>query len=256
MRLNPRPRPACGTYPFVRLDEAQARRLAARGVDVIDFGIGEPREETPRVHPRGARRRARADRLDLPDAPTGCPSCARRSPPGSRGASARALDPDTEVVPTLGSKEAIFRLAQVVGGRRRGRRHRRPATRCPSAARCSPAREVVELPLRAERGLLPDLDARRTGTRVRAAVAQLPEQPDRRDARRSSSTSAPRRSRASTTSCSPPTRPTPSSTSAASRRPRRSQLADRTNVARVQHAVQALVDARLPLGLRGRRPAS
>jgi acetylornithine aminotransferase len=33
-------------YPFVRL--AEARRAAeARGVDVIDFGIGAPREETP-----------------------------------------------------------------------------------------------------------------------------------------------------------------------------------------------------------------
>ena len=34
------------TYPFVRLTEA-ARQLAASGVDVINFGIGEPREETP-----------------------------------------------------------------------------------------------------------------------------------------------------------------------------------------------------------------
>ena len=42
----PGPRPACGTYPFVRLDEAKAAALA-RGIDVIDFGAGEPREETP-----------------------------------------------------------------------------------------------------------------------------------------------------------------------------------------------------------------
>ena len=34
------------TYPFVRLTEAK-RRLLARGVDLIDFGMGEPREETP-----------------------------------------------------------------------------------------------------------------------------------------------------------------------------------------------------------------
>lgn len=34
------------TYPFVRLTEAK-RRLAAEGVEVIDFGIGEPREITP-----------------------------------------------------------------------------------------------------------------------------------------------------------------------------------------------------------------
>ena len=33
-------------YPFVRLTEAK-RRLLAAGADLIDFGIGEPREETP-----------------------------------------------------------------------------------------------------------------------------------------------------------------------------------------------------------------
>ena len=34
------------TYPFVRLDEAKAA-AQARGLEVIDFGAGEPREETP-----------------------------------------------------------------------------------------------------------------------------------------------------------------------------------------------------------------
>ena len=33
------------TYPFVRLTDAK-RELVASGVDVVDFGIGEPREDT------------------------------------------------------------------------------------------------------------------------------------------------------------------------------------------------------------------
>src|SRR5205814_9246623 len=33
-------------YPFVRLTQARNERLA-RGEQVVDFGIGEPREETP-----------------------------------------------------------------------------------------------------------------------------------------------------------------------------------------------------------------
>jgi aspartate/methionine/tyrosine aminotransferase len=36
---------ATGTYPFVRLEQAK-RRLAAEGVELIDFGKGDPREET------------------------------------------------------------------------------------------------------------------------------------------------------------------------------------------------------------------
>ncbi|MEA2126286.1 MAG: N-succinyldiaminopimelate aminotransferase, partial [Solirubrobacteraceae bacterium] len=34
------------TYPFVRLTDAK-RELITRGVPVIDFGVGEPREDTP-----------------------------------------------------------------------------------------------------------------------------------------------------------------------------------------------------------------
>ena len=34
-----------GTYPFVKLEEAK-RRLAAQGVELIDFGKGDPREPT------------------------------------------------------------------------------------------------------------------------------------------------------------------------------------------------------------------
>src|SRR6266536_2202103 len=49
-----------GTYPFVKLDEAK-RRLRAEGVELIDFGKGDPREPTdPRI------RRALADVLQLP----------------------------------------------------------------------------------------------------------------------------------------------------------------------------------------------
>ena len=52
------------SYPFVRLTDAK-RDLLARGVPVIDFGVGEPREDTPafiREAPHGG---ARAE-VDLP----------------------------------------------------------------------------------------------------------------------------------------------------------------------------------------------
>ncbi len=102
---------ATGTYPFVQLEQAK-RRLAAEGVDLIDFGKGDPREPTdPMI------RNALADSLteistyplaeglpELREAVAGW--CERRF--------GVDLDPATEIVPTYGSKEAIFLLAQVV----------------------------------------------------------------------------------------------------------------------------------------------
>jgi acetylornithine aminotransferase len=67
------------------------------------------------------------------------------------------LDPTTQIVPTLGSKEAIFHMAQVVGGSR----VLVTSPGYPVAARGAlfAGRAVEALPLVAERGFLPDLDA-------------------------------------------------------------------------------------------------
>ena len=156
------------TYPFLRLTEAK-RQLVARGVPVLDFGIGEPREETPRFI-REALAAAVEPRSTYPSA-EGLPElraavaawCARRF-----GAH---LDPDTEVIPTLGSKETIFHLPQVLEGEL-------VVTTTPSypvAARGAAfaGREVLELPLEAERGFLPDLDGVPAETWDRTAILWL-----------------------------------------------------------------------------------
>lgn len=156
------------TYPFVRLTEAK-RALAARGVPVLDFGIGEPREETPgfirealaaAVQPRSTYPLAEG-LAELRDAVAAW--CARRF-----GA---VLDPEAEVIPTLGSKEAIFHLAQVLGGDLVVT----TAPGYPVAARGAAfaGREVLELPLLAERGFLPDLGAVPDATWARTAVLWL-----------------------------------------------------------------------------------
>ena len=100
-----------GTYPFVKLDEAK-RRLRSEGVELIDFGKGDPREPTdPRI------RAALADSLtEISSYPLA------EGLPELRAAVSRwcgrrfgvALDPDTEIVPTYGSKEAIFLLALAI----------------------------------------------------------------------------------------------------------------------------------------------
>src|SRR5436309_15187222 len=104
------------SYPFVRLEEAR-RRLVAAGVEVIDFGKGDPTEPTdPMI------RQALVDAL-----PERSPYPLAQGLPELREAAARwcatrfgaEVDPATEIVPTYGSKEAIFSLAQVLDTARR-----------------------------------------------------------------------------------------------------------------------------------------
>jgi succinyldiaminopimelate transaminase len=156
------------TYPFVRLVEAK-RRLADAGVQVIDFGVGEPREATP-AFIREALVRAldpistypQADGLaELRTAIAGW--LARRF--GAR------LDPERHVVPTFGSKEAVFHMAQVVAGSVVV--VPQPAYPVYERGAAFAGREVVELPLRAQDGFLPDLDAVPAEVWRRAAILWL-----------------------------------------------------------------------------------
>jgi acetylornithine aminotransferase len=157
MRLNP-VLTGMATYPFVRLDEAKAAALA-RGVQVIDFGAGEPREETPAFIRRAVAEAIEAEPVSGYPKAEGLPElraaiaawCERRF-----GAS---LDPGTQVIPTLGSKEAIFSLAQVVGGPGARVAVTSPGYPVPARGAAFAGAEVTELVLDAEHGWLPDLDA-------------------------------------------------------------------------------------------------
>jgi succinyldiaminopimelate transaminase len=99
------------TYPFVRLEGAR-RELLAKGVEVIDFGKGDPNEPTDPIIrkalvdavPERAPYPLAAGLTELREAAAGW--CGRRF--------GVELDPDIEIIPTLGSKEAVFSLAQVL----------------------------------------------------------------------------------------------------------------------------------------------
>ena len=158
------------TYPFVRLEEAR-RRLEAEGVEVIDFGKGDPNEPTdPRI--RQALVDNLAERSGYPLA-QGLPELRRAAADWCRRRFGVELDPDREIVPTLGSKEAIFSLAQVLVDPRSAKR----LVACPEPgypvyergalfARAEP----LFLPLREEHGFLPDLDAVDAETWERVAI--------------------------------------------------------------------------------------
>ena len=99
------------TYPFVRLNEA-ARRVEARGVDVIDFGTGDPREPTSPLI-RQALVDGLRERMGYPAA-SGLPELRQAIAAWAQRRFGATLDPESEVIPTLGSKEAIFSFALVV----------------------------------------------------------------------------------------------------------------------------------------------
>jgi succinyldiaminopimelate transaminase len=144
------------TYPFVRLEEAR-RRLLERGVEVIDFGKGDPNEPTdPMI--RQALIDALPERAPYPLA-AGLPelreACARWC--GTRFGV--ELDPSAEIVPTYGSKEAIFSLAQVLDAKDRTVVYCEPAYPVYERGALFAGAHIETLPLRREQGFLPDLDA-------------------------------------------------------------------------------------------------
>jgi acetylornithine aminotransferase len=147
-----------GTYPFVRIERAK-REAAAAGLEILDFGQGDPREPTdPMI--RQALVDALEERMGYPKA-EGLPElreaiagwCERRF--GVR------LDPDREVIPTYGSKEAIFSFAQLMVDPR-GTRDTvvvtEPGYPVPARGALFAGARVLVLPLLEANGFLPDLE--------------------------------------------------------------------------------------------------
>jgi len=140
-----------GTYPFTRLDDAKAAG-AARGADLIDFGVGEPREETP-AFLRAALRDAIGPLAPYPKA-VGLPELRAAIAGWAERRTGRALDPEAEIIPTLGAKEVVFHLPQLLAGAA-------VATTSPGypvggrGARFA-GKASVTLPLSPEHGWLPD----------------------------------------------------------------------------------------------------
>jgi acetylornithine aminotransferase len=156
------------TYPFVRLTEAKQRLLEA-GLPVIDFGMGEPREHTP-AFIREALVRALDPLSKYPTADGLPPLRAAIAAWVERRFGVR-LDPGGEIVPTLGSKEAVFHLAQVLDGELVV--VPQPAYPVYERGAVFAGKQVHELPLRAADGFLPDLDAVPADVWRRTAVLWL-----------------------------------------------------------------------------------
>jgi succinyldiaminopimelate transaminase len=147
------------SYPFVRLEEAR-RALVAQGIDVIDFGKGDPNEPTDPII-RQALIDALHERSPYPLA-QGLPELRAAAADWCMRRFGVRLDPDTEIVPTYGSKEAIFSLAQVLIDPQADQRvvtYCEPAYPVYERGALFAGAEVHTLPLLRENDFLPDLDA-------------------------------------------------------------------------------------------------
>jgi succinyldiaminopimelate transaminase len=161
---------ATGTYPFVRLEEAK-RRLAAQGVELIDFGKGDPREETDPLI-----RRALVESIEpLSSYPLaeGLPELRESVAGWCKRRFGVELDPNEEVIPTYGSKEAIFHLAQVVLDRDGDKSlvlSTEPGYPVYDRGALFAGADVERLPLLEDNGFLPDVNAIGEETWARTAI--------------------------------------------------------------------------------------
>ena len=162
-----------GTYPFVKLEEAK-RRLTAQGTDLIDFGKGDPMEPTdPAI--RDALVAGLEERMGYPLA-EGLPELREAIAGWCERRFGVDLDPQGELIPTYGSKEAIFLLAQLVVDRDSERRlvlTTEPGYPVPDRGAAFAGAEVRRLPLLEANGFLPDLDAVDDDTWRQAAIVWI-----------------------------------------------------------------------------------
>jgi acetylornithine aminotransferase len=143
-------------YPFARLDDWKAE-AAASGIELIDFGMGDPREVTP-AFIREALAASIEPVSSYPRA-TGLPELREAISGWIERRFGVAVDPAKEIVPTLGSKEAIFSFAQIALGDKRLVAIPEPAYPVYERGALFAGGSVMTLPLKEANGWLPDLDA-------------------------------------------------------------------------------------------------
>ena len=143
-------------YPFARLDEWRAE-VRATGIEPIDFGMGDPRETTPSFIREALI--ASVDEVSSYPRASGLPELREAIAGWVDRRFGVHVDPARELVPTLGSKEAIFSFAQVALGDKRAVAIPEPAYPVYERGALFAGGSVVTVPLRERGGWLPDLDA-------------------------------------------------------------------------------------------------
>jgi len=104
------------TYVFAITNELKAK-ARARGEDIIDFGMGNPDQPTPKHIVDKLVEVAQRDDTHRYSMSRGIPRLRRAITNWYKERYDIALDPETEAIVTLGSKEGLANLAQAIVGR-------------------------------------------------------------------------------------------------------------------------------------------
>ena len=146
-------------YPFEELDRRKAAAIAV-GRSVVDFGVGDPREETP-AFIRQALKDAVQPTSSYPRA-AGLPELRAAIASWVDRRFGVTLDPDVHILPTLGSKEPIFSLAQALLDPEGGKHLvavTSPGYTIPERGARFAGGDVARLSLTESNGFVPDLNA-------------------------------------------------------------------------------------------------
>lgn len=175
MRLNPAVA-AAPTYPLSRVGEAR-QAIRARGAEPIDLSLGQPCDPPPPLL-----RDALADAIaqsPLQDYPLshGLPALRAAIAAWVRRRCGAQLDPDREIVPTLGSKEPIATLARLFAHPGDTVAVATPGYPVPERSALFAGLHVAAIPLSEGGGWLPDPDAVPWGERLAIVWLTTPHNP-------------------------------------------------------------------------------
>ncbi|MDR7422638.1 MAG: LL-diaminopimelate aminotransferase [Armatimonadota bacterium] len=161
-----------GAYLFADLDRKQ-EELQRRGVDVINLGVGDPDIATPAHIVRAMEEGARDPQTHRYPPYRGTAEFRRAAAAWFERRFDVALDPDREVLALIGSKEGLAHLPWAVLNPGEVALVPDPGYPVYRSSTIMAEGEPVALPLRAEHGFLPDLNAIPPETLRRARILFL-----------------------------------------------------------------------------------
>ena len=159
-------------YLFAEIDKKKKAAIAA-GRDVINLGVGDPDRPTPRPIIESLQKNVENPAFHQYALDQGAPELRRSIAEFCRKRYGLSLDPDSEILPLIGSKEGIAHLPLAVLNPGDVSLVPDPCYPVYRSASRFAGGEVYSMPLRRENGFLPDYEAIPTSTLDQARLMFL-----------------------------------------------------------------------------------